>query len=214
MPATKTDAQFDRMTTQPVSRLVVSLAVPAIVSMMITNVYNLVDTAFVGTLGTSASGAFGVVFGFMSIIQAFGFMFGQGSGSIVSRALGQRDEKRASIHATMGFAAAFASGLAIALLCFWQLDRVVRLLGSTETIAPYTKTYISFILVAAPFMCSSFALNNVLRYEGTGHRGGATFLSGLRNGLLFIPLLLALSQLRGLVGIQEEQPPSGRTGST
>ena len=158
--------QFARMTQEPVGKLVTSLAVPAIVSMLITSVYNLVDTAFVGALGTSASGATGVVFGFMSIIQAFGFMFGQGAGSIVSRALGQKDERRASTHATLGVVAAFASGLLIALLCAVGLDRTVYVLGSTPTIAPYAKTYILFILVATPFMCSSFTLNNVLRYEG------------------------------------------------
>ena len=171
MAETTKDAQFEHMTKEPVPRLVVALAVPAIVSMMITNVYNLVDTAFVGTLGTSASGAVGVVFGFMAIIQAFGFMFGQGAGSIVSRSLGQRDGQKASAHATLGFVAAFASGLLIAGLSFLQIDRVVRLLGSTETIAPYAKTYISYILVAAPFMCSSFCLNNVLRYEGKAALG-------------------------------------------
>ena len=159
-------SEYDRMTREPVSRLVVSLSIPAIVSMMITSVYNLVDTAFVGTLGTSASGAVGIVFGFMSIIQAFGFMFGQGTGSIVSRALGQRDEPKASAHASLGFVAAFAVGLIIALVSFVRLDDLVFLLGSTQTIAPYAKTYISLILVAAPFMCSSFALNNILRYEG------------------------------------------------
>ena len=166
MTAQNEAAEFDRMTKEPVSRLVASLAVPAIISMMITNVYNLVDTAFVGTLGTSASGAVGIVFGFMSIIQAFGFMFGQGAGSIVSRALGSRDATSASAHASLGFVAAFASGLLIGVLGLLRLDSLVFALGSTSTIAPYAKTYISLILVASPFMCSSFALNNVLRYEG------------------------------------------------
>lgn len=207
----KNDEQYARMTGEPVSKLVVSLAVPAIISMMITSVYNLVDTAFVGTLGTSASGATGIVFGFMAIIQAFGFMFGQGAGSIVSRALGQQDEERASVHATLGVLAAFASGLIIALLSAVQLDRVVRLLGSTPTIAPYAKAYISFILVAAPFMCSSFALNNVLRYEGKAVLGtvgmgiGAVlnmvgdfiFMSVLGMGVLGAGLSTALSEIVG-----------------
>lgn len=186
-------AEYNRMTTEPVSRLVTSLAVPAIVSMMITSVYNLVDTAFVSTLGTSASGAVGVVFGFMAIIQAFGFMYGQGTGSIVSRALGQRDVARASAHASLGFIAAFASGLLIALLSFWQLDRLVMLLGSTQTIAPYAKTYISLILLAAPFMCSSFALNNILRYEGKAVLGtigmGIGALLNMLGDFLFMSVL-------------------------
>ena len=187
------DEQHERMTNEPVSRLVISLAVPAVISMLITSVYNLVDTAFVGTLGTSASGATGVVFGFMAIIQAFGFMFGQGAGSIVARALGQQDEQRASAHATLGVVAAFVSGLVIALLSAVQLDRVVRLLGSTPTIAPYAKTYISFILMAAPFMCSSFALNNVLRYEGKAALGtigmGVGAVLNMVGDFVFMPVL-------------------------
>lgn len=181
------------MTQEPVSKLIVSLAIPAILSMLITSVYNLVDTAFVGELGTSASGATGVVFGFMSIIQAFGFMFGQGAGSIVSRALGQKDQKRASIHASLGVTAAFLSGLAIALLCVLQLDRTVYLLGSTPTIAPYAKTYISFILLATPFMCSSFALNNILRYEGKAVLGTIGMAVGallnIVGDFVFMPVL-------------------------
>lgn len=187
------DAQYVRMTQEPVSKLVVSLAIPAIISMLITSVYNLVDTAFVGELGTSASGATGVVFGFMSIIQAFGFMFGQGAGSIVSRALGQQDQRRASIHASLGVTAAFVSGLAIVLLCVLQLDRVVHVLGSTDTIAPYAKTYISFILLATPFMCSSFALNNILRYEGKAVLGTIGMAIGavlnIVGDFIFMPVL-------------------------
>lgn len=208
MSAPSKDAHYERMTGEPVSRLVLKLAIPAIVSMMITSVYNLVDTAFVSSLGTSASGAVGVVFGFMAVIQAFGFMFGQGTGSIISRALGQRDVDKASTHASLGLLAAFVSGLLIAILSFWQLDRMVYLLGSTQTIAPHAKTYISFILVAAPFMCSSFTLNNILRYEGKAVLGtigmgiGAllnilgdvVFMRGLNMGIMGAGLSTALSE--------------------
>ena len=191
--ANQHDAQYERMTREPVSKLVISLAIPAVVSMMITSVYNLVDTAFVGTLGTSASGATGIVFGFMSIIQAFGFMYGQGAGSIVSRALGQKDIRRATIHTTLGVVSAFLSGLIIALVSFLQLDRVVTLLGSTPTIAPYAKTYITFILLASPFMCSGFALNSILRYEGKAVLGtigmGIGALLNIVGDTIFMPIM-------------------------
>lgn len=191
--ANQHDAQYERMTREPVSKLVISLAIPAVVSMMITSVYNLVDTAFVGTLGTSASGATGIVFGFMSIIQAFGFMYGQGAGSIVSRALGQKDIRRATIHTTLGVVSAFLSGLIIALVSFLQLDRVVTLLGSTPTIAPYARTYITFILLASPFMCSGFALNSILRYEGKAALGtigmGIGALLNIVGDTIFMPVM-------------------------
>ena len=96
-------SQYEKMTNTPIPQLILTLSVPSVISMLVNNVYNLVDTAFVGRLGTSASGAVGVVFGFMAIIQAFGFMFGQGCGSILSRALGKQDKESASVHASAGF---------------------------------------------------------------------------------------------------------------
>ena len=139
------------MTTVPVRKLVVLLAIPTILSMMATTIYNLVDTAFVGTLGTSASGAVGVVFGFMSILQAFGFMFGQGSGSLLSRKLGAKDNDAASRSASTGFVASFCCGAAVAVLGFIFEDELIRILGSTDTIAPYAKAYLKYIMLVGPF---------------------------------------------------------------
>ena len=178
------------MTETPISKLVLVLSVPSIMSMLVTNIYNLVDTAFVGRLGTSASGAVGIVFGFMSIIQAFGFMFGQGAGSILSRALGGQDRERASVHASVGFFGAMFFGLVITVFGFIFLTPVVMFLGSTETIAPYARTYISFILVAAPFMCSSLTLNNLLRYEGKAYLGMIGLMSGAVLNMIGDPILM------------------------
>jgi len=171
-------AQFNKMTCTPVAKLVVTLAVPSVISMLVTNIYNLADTAFVGTLGNSASGAVGVVFGFMAILQAVGFMFGQGSGSIVARLLGAKDVEEAGKIASTGFFGAVFLGAAVALGCFVFLDPLVMMLGSTQTIAPYAKTYIRFILLTAPCMVSSFTLNNILRYEGKAALGMIGLMAG------------------------------------
>lgn len=159
-------SQYDKLTKTPIPKLIIQLAIPTVLSMLITNIYNLADTAFVGMLGTSASGAVGVVFGFMSVIQAMGFMFGQGSGSIISRLLGAKQDKEATKTASTGFFCALAVGLILEILGFVFRRQLVLLLGSTETIAPYAETYITYILLAAPFMTASFVLNNILRYEG------------------------------------------------
>ena len=190
MKQNKQISHYEKMTKEPIPSLVLTLAVPSIISMLINNIYNLVDTAFVGRLGTSASGAVGVVFGFMAIIQAFGFMFGQGAGSILSRALGSRDNERASQHASAGFFGATLFGLIITLFGFIWLDELVMLLGSTVTIAPYAKTYISFILIAAPFMSGSLALNNVLRYEGKAYLGMIGLMSGAILNMIGDPILM------------------------
>lgn len=170
--------QFIRMTETPVEKLVATLAVPTVISMMVTNIYNLVDTAFVGTLGNSASGAVGVVFGFMSILQAVAFMCGQGAGSIMSRSLGTKDTETATRYTSTGFFMSLSLGTLIGLFSFLFLDPLVYALGSTDTIAPYAKTYIFWIILAAPFMASSLTMNNLLRYEGRAKLGMFGLMTG------------------------------------
>lgn len=182
--------QYEKMSLTPIPRLILGLSVPAVISMLVTNIYNLVDTAFVGQLGTSASGAVGIVFGFMSIIQAIGFMFGQGAGSILSRALGMKDRQSASVNASAGFFASFLSGVLICIFGFVFLDDMVFWLGSTQTIAPFAKTYITYILISAPFMCSCLTLNNILRYEGRAFLGMIGLMSGAILNMAVDPVLM------------------------
>ncbi len=178
------------MTKTPVSKLVISLSVPTIISMLVTNIYNLVDTAFVGQLGNAASGAVGVVFGFMAVLQAVGFMFGNGSGSLISRLLGAKQNGEASQVASTGFFASFVFGAAVAVGCAFVLEPLVMLLGSTKTIAPYAQTYISYILVAAPFITASFTMNNILRYEGKATLGMVGLTVGAVLNIAGDPLLM------------------------
>lgn len=170
--------QFQRMTTEPVGKLLFTLSVPTIISMMVTNIYNLVDTAFVGTLGTSESGATGIVFSYMAILQAVAFMCGQGAGSIMSRKLGAKDLEEASKYSSTGFFLSLGLGLLMAVFSFLFLEPLLYLLGSTKTIAPYAGTYIFFILLAAPFFTSSLTMNNLLRYEGKAKLGTIGLMIG------------------------------------
>ncbi len=184
------DEQFERMTQTPVQQLILRLSVPTILSMLVTNIYNLVDTAFVGRLGTSASGAVGIVFGFMAIIQAFGFLFGQGAGNLISRKLGQQDREAANVIASTGFFFSLGAGILIAIFSALFLHPLVMLLGSTETIAPYATTYIRYILFATPVMTASFTLNNILRYEGKPTLGTIGLLTGALLNICFDPILM------------------------
>ena len=170
--------QYEKMTTEPVGKLLFTLSVPTIISMMVTNIYNLVDTAFVGTLGTSESGATGIVFSYMAILQAVAFMCGQGAGSIMSRKLGAKDLEEASKYSSTGFFLSFGLGLLMAVFSFLFLEPLLYLLGSTKTIAPYAGTYIFFILLAAPFFTSSLTMNNLLRYEGKAKLGTVGLMIG------------------------------------
>lgn len=154
------------MTATPIPRLVLRMAAPTVVSMLVTSIYNMADTIFVSQLGNSASGAVGVVFSIMAVIQAVGFTLGMGAGSLVSRCLGRHDSERASRYASTSFFAALAFGLCLTVFGLLFLDPLMRFLGSTDTILPYARDYALYILLAAPVMSASFVLNNVLRAEG------------------------------------------------
>lgn len=160
------DIQYKKMTETPIPKLVVGLGIPTTISMLVTNIYNMADTYFVGTLGTSASGAVGIVFGYMALIQAIGFMFGQGSGSVISRALGAKDEETANIYASTGFFCSLITGVILAIISVLFMNPILRALGSTETILPFARDYIGMIILACPFIMSSFVLNNILRFQG------------------------------------------------
>jgi len=154
------------MTETPVSRLILNLGIPTTISMLITNIYNMADTYFVGTLGESAQAATGVLFTVQAIMQGIAFMFGHGGGTFIARALADRDTEEATKYISSAFFAGGLIGLLITILSLSFLEPLVRFLGSTDTILPHAKDYGFWILLAAPFIICSFILNNGLRYEG------------------------------------------------
>lgn len=158
--------RYEKMTETPIGRLTISLAIPTIISMLVSSIYNMADTYFVTKIGTSASGAVGVVFTVMTMIQAIGFTLGMGSGTWVGRLLGAKQEEKASEIASSGFYAALVFGLVLAIFGIAFQDSLMTFLGATDTILPYAKEYAKYILLAAPVMCASFVMNNILRFEG------------------------------------------------
>jgi len=123
----------------PVEKVIPKLAVPTIISMLITSIYNMADTYFVSQIGTSASGAVGVTSSAMSLMQAVAYMIGIGSGINMSKCLGQGDEEKAKQFVTTGLFTAFGVGLLITVFGNLFMNPIVMMLGATETIAPYAK---------------------------------------------------------------------------
>ncbi len=196
----KQQEKYIRMTTQPVSRLVCKLAVPTIISMMVTAAYNMVDTFFVGQLqSNSATGAVGVAFSLMHIFQATGFFFGHGSGNFISMELGRQHTDSASKMAATGVVFALLAGAVIGVLGEVFLSPLARLLGSTETILPYARDYLRFILIGAPFITASFTLNNQLRFQGSAMHGMVGIVTGAILNVGLDPLFIYTLKL-GVAG--------------
>jgi putative MATE family efflux protein len=208
------DEQGERlryMTTAPVEGLVVRLGNPSMVIMLVSGIYNLADTYFVSSLGTSAVAAVGVVFPLMAIVQAMGFFFGQGSGNYISRELGAKRFDRAARMAATGFISCFIMAAALSLTGLILIGPLSLALGSTPTILPYARSYMRFILIGAPFMAASQVLNVQLRFQGssmyamTGMISGAVlnlgldplFIFAFHLGVLGASLATAISQLVG-----------------
>ena len=195
----ESEEQRRRMLETPVPPLVCRLAVPTICSMLVTSAYNTADTYFVSQIGASASGAVGIVFSIMAIIQAVGFTIGVGAASIASRLLGQGRQQEADTYASSAVASAVTSGVLLSLLGFFRLDGLIWLLGSTETIYPFARQYAFFILLGAPLMILSFVLNNLLRWQGRANLAVIGLTTGGVLNIFLDPLFIFKFRL-GIAG--------------
>lgn len=184
--------QFLKMTQTPVPKLVVTLGIPTMLNMMVSSLYNLADTYFVSGLGEDATGAVNVVLSLMSVIQAIGFTFGMGAGSIISRLLGRRAQKEADEVSSSAFFAAGAAGLIILALGFIFLTPLMWLLGSSsEAVLENARRYSRYILLAAPFMCMSFVMNNLLRSQGKAFLSMIGLVTGAVVNVALDPLFIS-----------------------
>lgn len=187
--------KFTRMTTEPVERLVCRLAVPTIISMLVTALYNIADTFFVGKVGTAATAGVGLIFPIMTVIQAFGFFFGQGSGNFISRALGAQKNDEAETMASTGNLCSLFFGFLLLAIGLIFKDGVLRLLGaapgkvSDDTIR-YASDYMCIILLGAPFMCMSCVLNNQLRFQGNAVFSMVGLVAGAALNCVLDPLFI------------------------
>ena len=174
----------------PLGPVITRLAVPTIISMLITAIYNMADTYFVSQIDTEATAAVGVVFSAMALIQAVAFTIGMGSGSNMSRALGAGKEKEAKTLVSVGFFTAFFVGVVITVLGNLNLEAVVRFLGATDEIAPHARAYARYIFYAAPFMICSFVMNNLLRFQGLAGYAMVGITTGGILNMILDPILI------------------------
>lgn len=196
-----TEAQiyYNKMTKTPLTRLIVSLGIPTTISMLITNIYNMADTYFVGTLGESQQAATGILFALQAIIQAIAFMLGQGGGTMVSKALADSDKSAADRYVSTAFFTSIAIGSLFLALGLLSLNPLLYLLGSTKTILPYARQYGACVLLSCPVVMGSFVLNNSLRYEGKAFYAMIGLVSGGLINIFGDYLLVMVFQL-GVLG--------------
>ena len=182
--------KFTRMTTYPVGRLVSEQAIPSIVSMLISGIYNLADTFFIGQINTQSVAAMGIVYAYMVLIQSMAIFFGQGSGNYISRALGRRETVDAEEMAAVGLGSSLMTGILLSGASFLAMRPLLALLGSTDTIMPYACDYFQFILLGTPFIMGTFTLNNQMRHQGNAMLSMIGIVSGAVLNIILDPILI------------------------
>jgi len=182
--------------------LLVKTSIPTIIGMLVMVIYNLTDTFFVGILNNkSMTAAIGIVFSFMSFIQAIGFWFGYGSGNIMSKKIGENEEKEAEIISSIGILFAIVIGILIAILsCFFVLPLSKFIGGSaSENLLNFTVEYLKVIIISIPFGLYSITLYNQLRLCGNVKDGMIGLLIGVAVNIVLDPVLMFVFKF-GFIG--------------
>ena len=186
----KQNKKFKQLTESNVETLVIKLGIPTIISMLTTSFYNMADTFFVSKINTQSTAAVGIVFSMMAIIQAIRFFFGHGSGNYISLKLGAKETEEASKMAATGFLSAMIVGFIILVCGIVFIKPLAYMLGSTETILPYSISYMKYILIGAPYMTASLVLNNQLRLQGNAVFAMIGLITGAILNIILDPILI------------------------
>ncbi|MDE6470355.1 MAG: MATE family efflux transporter [Eubacterium sp.] len=182
--------KYDRMANAPVKGLISSLAVPTIITMLVSAIYNMADSYFVGKIDTTSVASIGIVFSIMTLLQAIGFFLGNGSGVMISTLLGEKKKNLAQIYANVAFFTAFIIGIVMALAGLFFSANLAKLLGATESTIESASGYLKYILFGSPFILGSFVINNQLRYQGSAIYSMAGILSGSILNIIIDPLFI------------------------
>lgn len=193
------ELRFKRMTTEPVSKLIISMAIPAILSQIVSSLYSLADTYFVSSIGTSATAAPGVAFPVLLIIQAFSLMLAIGSGSYAARQLGKKDNAGANRTISTAFFISVFVGTILGIICLIFLKPIMVMCGATPTILPYACDYAFWVILATPFYSATFVLAHVVRQEGNVRLATIGTISGAIINIILDPILIFVFDL-GIIG--------------
>lgn len=193
MEKEKKQSRRERILTQPVLPLLIKTAIPTIIGMLINMVYNLTDTFFIGQLNNkSMTAAIGIVFSFVSFIQAVGFWFGYGSGNSMSRKLGEQDDAEAKALSSSGIVMALGTGIVLMVLLSFLVEPLARLLGGSASaqLLTFTTEYLRIIIFSIPFSLFALTVYNQLRLCGNVKDGMLGLLAGMLSNMILDPILI------------------------
>lgn len=153
--------------TKPVGGLLMQYAIPAIIAMTASSLYNIIDRAFIGQIvGPEAIAGLGITFPFMNLSGAFGAAVGVGASTCISVKLGQRDYKTAENLLGNTVTLNLIIGLLFMVVCLVFLDPILRFFGASDATLPYAHQFMTVILLGNMITHMYFGMNAVLRAAG------------------------------------------------
>lgn len=183
----------EKIITQPLLPLLVRMAIPTIIGMLMTMIYNLTDTFFIGRLGNkSMTAAIGIAFSFVSFIQALGFWFGYGSGNAMSRSLGAKDDEEAAVLSSTGIVLSLVTGILLSSVLLFHVERTAAFLGgnASEALMNYSTEYLRVMLYTLPFSLYATTLYNQLRLCGNVKDGMIGLMAGMLLNMILDPIFI------------------------
>ena len=184
------DKRKELLDSPNVKKSLITLAIPSIIGMVVNGIYNIVDTIFVGRIGTSAIGAVSVAFPFFMLISALGIAVGMGAASYISRSLGRGDKEEAERTGTTAVLIVLVLGSLLASFGNLFLEPILKLFGATESIMPYAMDYARVLVIGSPIVMMKMALNNTMRAEGSAKASMVALILGAGLNIILDPILI------------------------
>ncbi len=203
MKTNKKDLRRFHILNKPLLPLLISMAIPTIIGMLISVTYNLTDAFFIGMLDNkSMTAAIGVVFSFVSIIQAIGFWFGYGSGNVMSKKLGEKKWDEAEIISSLGLVFAITSGVLISIIAGVFVKPIAYFIGgsASKDLLIFTTDYLKIMMISIPFTLYAITLYNQLRLCGNPKDGLIGLLSGILTNIMLDPIFIFVFRM-GFIGV-------------
>ncbi|MBR6912875.1 MAG: MATE family efflux transporter [Treponema sp.] len=182
----------------PIPKAVLKLAVPTVLSMIVTVLYNMVDAFFVGmTNNPSMFAAVNVATPVFMVLMAAGNIFGMGGSSFLSRALGQKKYDKVKNISSFCFYAALVAGIIGGLLVLQFMPQVLSAIGTTEGTEKFAREYLTILAYGGPIIVISTAFTNIIRGEGASKNSMIGMMAGTIVNIILDPIFI-LDELFGI----------------
>ncbi len=187
----KVETNENPLGTEKISKLIKRFAIPCIISLVVSSLYNIVDQIFIGQgVGYLGNAATNIVFPFTVITLAFSLMIGDGASSYLSLSLGKNDKESATKGIGNAIAISVILGILFLIIGFVFQDGLLKLFGVTESSYEYAKQYMTYIVIGMPFFIVTNALNSIIRADGSPQYAMATMLVGAILNIILDPIAI------------------------